>query len=301
MRQSIQLIEYFKITSLSLSISPIALKHTNTDSGPWNSSWWCVYSLFPLLSPARLCNLVLQRRDQCCYLLAYECYTPTEDMKLNTDSCAKIILRNKNLGLEEFRFLLKTIVNSGLGEETSFTRNIIQSREECPTREDSLSETDEIIFDTLDKLFARNTLIPPSQIDILIVNVSMFSPAPSLTSQISKPLQHEGGHQDLLPVWKGLQCKSSCHWCCPEFVQVVYDSYALVISTESMAPNLYCGTEKSMMLTNCLFRSGGCSMLFQNRRSLQRAPSNAEIEVVGQNPYRLKWWCLWKLHTTRRW
>ena len=124
-------------------------------------------------------------------------------MKLNTDSCAKrpkIILRNKNLGLKEFRFLLKTIVNSGLGEETFFTRNIIQSREECPTQEDSLSEMDEIIFDTLDKLFARNTLIPPSQIDILIVNVSMFSPAPSLSNiSNSKPLQHEGGHQDLQP------------------------------------------------------------------------------------------------------
>ncbi|KAM1053753.1 hypothetical protein ACFX2I_001165 [Malus domestica] len=56
-------------------------------------------------------------------------------------------------------------------------------------------------------------------------------------------------------------------------VDVVHKSYknanVVVVSTESIAPNWYCGKEKSMMLTNCLFRSGGCSMLFTNNRTLQ--------------------------------
>ncbi|KAM1708177.1 hypothetical protein TB1_001241 [Malus domestica] len=73
-----------------------------------------------------LYKLLLRGRDQSCYLLAYECHMPPDDMKLSTDSCVKIVLRNRNLGLDEFRFLLKTITNSGIGEETYCARNIIE-------------------------------------------------------------------------------------------------------------------------------------------------------------------------------
>ncbi|KAM2202395.1 hypothetical protein ACFX1R_002109 [Malus domestica] len=60
-----------------------------------------------------LYNLLLRRRDQSCYLLAYECHMPPDDMKLSTDSCVKIVLRNRNLGLDEFRFLLKNYYQFG--------------------------------------------------------------------------------------------------------------------------------------------------------------------------------------------
>ncbi|KAL6290847.1 hypothetical protein ACE6H2_008357 [Prunus campanulata] len=126
----------------------------------------CLLALFFGLS--WLCKFVLRRRDQSCYLLAYECYKAPEDMKLHTDSCVKIVTRNKNLGLEEFRFLLKTVVNSGIGEQTYCPRNIIEGRNS--TRADELCEMDGIIFDTLDKLFAKPTSTSPSQINILVVN-----------------------------------------------------------------------------------------------------------------------------------
>lgn len=136
-----------------------------------------LYSLFGLF------KLILQRRGQSCYMLAYECFKPPEDMKIDTDSCARIVLRNKNLGLEEYRFLLKTIVSSGIGEHTYCPRNVLEGREECPSLKDTHAEIDEIMFTTLDNLFKR-TGFSPSEIDILVVNVSLFSPAPSLTARI---------------------------------------------------------------------------------------------------------------------
>ncbi|KAM7492102.1 hypothetical protein LguiA_035023 [Lonicera macranthoides] len=43
----------------------------------------------------------------------------------------------------------------------------------------------------------------------------------------------------------------------------------IVASTKSMVPHCYCGKERLMMLSNCLFRSSGCSMLFTNNQDLK--------------------------------
>ncbi|KAG6728524.1 hypothetical protein I3842_02G176700 [Carya illinoinensis] len=215
-----------------------------------------------------ICRSVLQWRNQGCYMLAYECYKAPEDRKIDTNSSVRIILRNKNLGLEEYRFLFKTIVSSGLGEETYGPRTVIAGREDCSTLADAQLEMNEIIFDTLDKLFAR-TSVSPSEIDILVVNVSLFSPIPSLTSCI---INRYKMREDIKVFnLSGMGCSASL--VAVDLVQHLFktykESFAIVVSTESMGPHWYKGKEKSMLLSNCLFRAGGCSMLFTNNRALK--------------------------------
>ncbi|KAJ6809668.1 3-ketoacyl-CoA synthase 12-like [Iris pallida] len=156
-----------------------------------------------LSSLSFLWNLFDRRRNQGCYLLDYVCYQPPDDRKLPTNSCGDIVRRNKNLGLDEYKFLLKMIVSSGIGERTYGPRNIIEGREDHPTHADSLSEMDDCFFATLDQLFAR-TGFSPSDVDALVLNVSMFSPAPSLTARIVSRYKM-GGRQDLQPHRHGLQ------------------------------------------------------------------------------------------------
>ncbi|KAL5734833.1 hypothetical protein ACOSP7_032694 [Xanthoceras sorbifolium] len=222
-----------------------------------------------------LCNLVFQKRNQCCYMLAYECYKATDEQDkaaggrtLDTQTCAAIVFRNRNLRLEEYRFLLKTIVNSGIGEETYGPRNIIAGREETASLTDALWEMDDLMFTTLDRLFSR-TGISPQEIDILVVNVSLFSPSPSLTARVVNRYKM----RDDVKVFNlsGMGCSASL--VAVDLVQQLFKTYknklAIVVSTESIGPNWYCGREKSMMLSNCLFRSGGCSMLLTNKNSLK--------------------------------
>jgi 3-ketoacyl-CoA synthase len=58
-------------------------------------------------------------------MLAYECYKAPDDRKLDTETSAKIVFRNKNMGIEEYKFLLQTIVSSGIGEGPYVPINII--------------------------------------------------------------------------------------------------------------------------------------------------------------------------------
>ncbi|KAG5237657.1 3-ketoacyl-CoA synthase [Salix suchowensis] len=217
----------------------------------------------------RLCKLFFLKREPCCYMLAYECYKAPEDRKLDTGTSAKIVFRNKNLGIEEYRFLLRTIACSGIGEETYGPVNVISGQEDSPTLKDSISEMDVLIFDTLDKLFAKTGILP-SEIDILVVNVSLFSPAPSLAARVVNRYRMRSDIKTFN--LSGMGCSASV--VSIDLVQHLFKSsknaFAVVVSTESIGANWYRGKEKSMMLSNCLFRSGGCSMLFTNNSALKR-------------------------------
>ncbi|KAE8670434.1 3-ketoacyl-CoA synthase 21 [Hibiscus syriacus] len=197
-------------------------------------------------------------------MLAYECFKATDDRKLDTESCVRVVTRNRNLGLDQYRFLLQTMVNSGIGEETYGPRNVLAGREETPTSNDAYEEIDEIMFETLDRLFL-NTGVSPSDIDILVVDVSLFSPAPSLTARIVNRYKMRDDIKTFS--LSGMGCSASM--VAVDLVQQLFKSYAnayaVVVSTEVIGPHWYCGKENSMMLSNCLFRSGGCSVLLTNK------------------------------------
>lgn len=209
-----------------------------------------------------------RRRNQNCYLLDYICFKASDDRMISTELSGDIIRRNENLGFPEYKFLLKVIVNSGIGEQTYGPKNIIDGRENSPTHEDAIAEMDDCFNATLDELF-RKSGFAPSDVDMLVVNVSMFSPTPSLSSRIV----HRYGMREDIKVFNlsGMGCSASLI-----AVHLVRDVFktrkkmlAVVVTSESISPNWYSGSDKSMMLGNCLFRSGGCSMLLTNDPALK--------------------------------
>ncbi|KVH88477.1 3-ketoacyl-CoA synthase 12-like [Cynara cardunculus var. scolymus] len=229
-----------------------------------------ILSFLPLLYLVYiLLNVLERKRHQNCYLLDYQLYKPTDDRKLSTEFCGEIIRRNKNLGLNEYKFLLKAIVSSGIGEETYAPRMVFEGREENPTHQDTIVEMEELFEYTIGELF-RRTGISPSDIDVLVVNISMLACMPSLSSRIVN--QYKMREDIKTYNLCGMGCSASL--VSLNIVQSIFKAkkhqLAMVVTSESLTPNWYIGNDKSMILSNCLFRSGGCAMILTNNPSLSQ-------------------------------
>ncbi|XP_051113473.1 3-ketoacyl-CoA synthase 12-like [Andrographis paniculata] len=228
-------------------------------------TYYCL-PLLPLLSI--LCKFLYDRRHRHCYLLDYECYKPTDDRKLSTKFSGEVIRRNKHLGLNEYKFLLKAIVSSGIGEETYAPKMVFDGREASPTLADGLSEMDEFFLTSIDALFKR-TGVSPAEIDVLVVNISMLATIPSLASRIVNFYKM----REDIKVYNltGMGCSASI--ISVNVVQNIFKTrknlQALVVTSESLSLGWYNGNDRSMILANCLFRSGGCAFILTNKPSLK--------------------------------
>ncbi|XP_057781655.1 3-ketoacyl-CoA synthase 12 [Salvia miltiorrhiza] len=222
-------------------------------------------SLLFLLPLLHLLRAAYDRRR--CYILDYECYKPGDERKLSTKFSGEIIRRNKQLGLYEYKFLLKTIVSSGIGEETYAPQMVFDGREASATLADGLVEMDEFFLESVGALLKR-TGVGPAEIDLLVVNISMLSTAPSLSSRIINLYKM----RDDVKVYNlaGMGCSASL--IAVNVVENVFrcrkDSVALVVTSESLSPNWYMGKDRSKMLANCLFRTGGCAVILTNKAEL---------------------------------
>nr|DAD25963.1 TPA_asm: hypothetical protein HUJ06_027431 [Nelumbo nucifera] len=135
---------------------------------------------------------------------------------------------------------------------------------------DEILEMEEFFFDTLEKLFYR-TGISPSEVDILVVNISMLATEPDLASRI---VNHYKMREEVKVYnLSGMGCSASL--ISINLVKTIFMSYnhkkaiAVVVTSEAIGAHWYTGNDRSMLLTNCLFRSGGCSILLTNDPSLR--------------------------------
>ncbi|GMI70696.1 CUTICULAR 1, ECERIFERUM 6, 3-ketoacyl-CoA synthase 6, POLLEN-PISTIL INCOMPATIBILITY 1 [Hibiscus trionum] len=212
------------------------------------------------------------------YLVDYACYKPPVTFRVPSATFlehSKLILSNN---LKSVEFQKRIIERSGLGEETCLppaTHYIPPT----PTIESSRGEAELVIFSAMDSLFNK-TGLNPKDIDILIVNCSLFSPTPSLSAMVINKYKLRSNVKSFN--LSGMGCSAgliSIHLA-RDLLQLHPNCNAVVASTEIITPNHYHGKERAMLVPNCLFRMGGAAILLSNRRSERRHAKYRLVHVV---------------------
>ncbi|KAG1334902.1 3-ketoacyl-CoA synthase 6 [Cocos nucifera] len=203
------------------------------------------------------------------YLVDYACFKPPNTCRVPFATFMEHT-RLINSDPKSVRFQTRILERSGLGEETCLppANHYIPPN---PTMEASRAEAQLVIFSAIDDLI-KKTGLKPKDIDILVVNCSLFSPTPSLSAMIVNKYRLRSNIRSFNLSGMGCSAGLLSIDLARDLLQVHPNSNALVISTEIMTPNFYSGSQRAMLLSNCLFRMGAAAILLSNRpREAQRA------------------------------
>uniref|UniRef100_A0A7S1BUQ4 3-ketoacyl-CoA synthase n=2 Tax=Corethron hystrix TaxID=216773 RepID=A0A7S1BUQ4_9STRA len=236
---------------------------------------------------------VLARHDNPVYLLAFSTFKAPSGWKMSHSQILDMMRAQKCFSKDSVDFMSRILERSGTGQATAWPPAIVQCLKGKPADrsiERSREEAETVICTVVEDAL-RKAGVSAQEIDILIINCSLFSPTPSLCSMV---MQKFNMRQDVKTYnLSGMGCSAS-----PISIDLANTllqargglggGRALVVSTEIITPNLYHGNEKGFILQNTLFRCGGAAMVLSNRwiKDAHRASYKhlRTVRVQGNDP-----------------
>ncbi len=210
----------------------------------------------------------LARMDNPVYLIDFATFEPPSSWKVSHEQIVEMMRRQECFNEESISFMKRILERSGTGQATAWPPGIVQCLEGKPTDrsiEGSRKEAEFVICDIVKKAL-KKTNTHPKDVDILVINCSLFSPTPSLCAMVMSKF---GMRSDLQSYnLSGMGCSASL--IAIDLAKNLLQrrslgGTALVISTETITPNLYHGNERGFLLQNTLFRCGGAAMVLSNK------------------------------------
>ena len=205
----------------------------------------------------------LSSRSSPTYLVDFAVFRPPDNLK-----CTKAVFCKAIDGIAEYTeeardFMRKIIDTSGVGEDAAMPAIMHAPPPWKITMEACREEAEMIMFDIVQQALVK-TGLKATDIDVLIVNCSIFCPTPSLSAMIVNrfKLRPDCVTYNL----GGMGCSAS-----PIAVDLAREllarrrrARALVVSTENITHNLYTGNYRPMLIAGCIFRLGGAAIVLSN-------------------------------------
>jgi len=129
----------------------------------------------------------LQSREKSVYLVDFETFEPPEEWKMSREELMEVMRRQDCYTEESMDFMDRLLENSQPKNRTAWPPGIIQCLEGKEHRDEtdgSREEFCQVVFPIVSEVLKR-TKTKAKEIDILIINCSLFSPTPSLCSIVA--------------------------------------------------------------------------------------------------------------------
>jgi 3-ketoacyl-CoA synthase len=208
-------------------------------------------------------TIYVLKRPNKIYLIDFTTFQPPDEFKIPHELFMEKTRNSKFFDEESIKFQEKLLYRTGLGNDTYFPPGILSNPPQL-TMEQARKEAEMVMFGCLDQLFYR-TGITPKDIDILIVNCSLFNPTPSLSSMIVNKYKMRTDIKTYNLSGMGCSAGIIAIDLAKDLLQIHKNCNAVVVSTENITQNWYTGNKKSMLISNTLFRMGGASILLSNK------------------------------------
>lgn len=181
----------------------------------------------------------IMSRPRTIYLVDYACFRPPITCRIPFASFmehAHLILSDEP---KSVRFQMKILERSGLSEETALPP-AMHYIPPTPTMDLAREEAELVIFSAMDSLLAK-TGLKPKDIDVLVVNCSLFSPTPSLSAMVINKYKLRSNIKSFNLSGMGCSAGVISIDLARDILQQYPNSNAVVISTEILTPNGYLG------------------------------------------------------------
>jgi 3-ketoacyl-CoA synthase len=200
------------------------------------------------------------------YLLDFSTFKPPKEWQVTHEDLVRIMREvNPDFTDETIEFTERLAARSGTSQSTHWPPGLVDNK---GGKEVSLAnarkEAETVLFTIVEDVLGK-TGLKPRDIDILIVNCSIFCPTPSMCAMIANHFKMRSDIESYN--LSGMGCSAgviSVHLA-KQLLQARAHCTALVVSTENITCNLYKGNERRFLVQNTLFRCGGAAIVLSNK------------------------------------
>lgn len=267
---------YFPDISIGITCLLVSILFNSDAMGFVKAHSQLAIGITSALSVVVMCLGVYHRlRPPPCYLIDFCCTEGEGNTSVSAENFDYFLKTWRSVKESNLLFQFKVFLRSGIGEESYAPPRLIEKVEDVDI-EDARAETESLISKAATRLLKKAS-VDPREVDIVIVNSSLFNPVPSLAAYVVNKLNMRSNVKTFNLAGMGCSAGLVSIDLAKDLLKVHKNSYVLVVSTENITKNMYFGNDRSMMVSNCLFRCGSAAILLTNKPGGQ---SRAKMQLL---------------------